>query len=248
MKIQIAALTLALALASGAVLAQTSGTSTPRIDQRQENQDKRIDQGVKSGELNQKEAARLEKGQARVDKMENKAAADGKVTGERAPQDRARAGQAKQENLPREARQASAEVSAGFMHYAAGASRPFFCAHRLQYRAFACRFSNTARLLNLRERSDDGHPESRNERHARVGSHRAAHHDARRVQGVLDAVDVSLRRNGIAKARGAAPQTGSGTGRPHGQPSGTWRRRRSARWSARRPSSPKSTAAGSLST
>ena len=60
------------------VYAQT--TSTPRIDQRQANQQQRIDQGVKSGQLNQKEAARLEKGQARVQKMESKAVADGKVT------------------------------------------------------------------------------------------------------------------------------------------------------------------------
>ena len=59
-------------------LAQT--TSTPRIDQRQQNQQQRIDQGVKSGQLNQKEAARLQKGQARVQKMEDKAVADGKVT------------------------------------------------------------------------------------------------------------------------------------------------------------------------
>jgi Tfp pilus assembly protein FimT len=59
-------------------LAQTQ--STPRIDQRQQNQERRIEQGEKSGALNQKEAARLEKGQARVQKMENKAAADGKVT------------------------------------------------------------------------------------------------------------------------------------------------------------------------
>lgn len=55
-------------------------TSTPRIDQRQANQERRIQAGEKSGQLNQKEAARLEKGQARVQKMENKAAADGKVT------------------------------------------------------------------------------------------------------------------------------------------------------------------------
>lgn len=51
-----------------------------RIDQRQANQDKRIDQGVQSGQLNQREAARLDKGQARVDKMENRALAnDGKI-------------------------------------------------------------------------------------------------------------------------------------------------------------------------
>ena len=55
-------------------------TSTPRIVQRQANQDKRIEQGVKSGELTKKEAARLEKGQERVQKMENKAMADGKMT------------------------------------------------------------------------------------------------------------------------------------------------------------------------
>ena len=55
-------------------------TSTPRIDQRQANQERRIEQGEKSGALTQKEAARLEKGQARIQKMENKAVADGKVT------------------------------------------------------------------------------------------------------------------------------------------------------------------------
>jgi Tfp pilus assembly protein FimT len=60
------------------VFAQT--TSTPRIDQRQKEQQQRIDQGVKSGQLNRKEAARLEKGQERIQKMENKAMADGKVS------------------------------------------------------------------------------------------------------------------------------------------------------------------------
>jgi uncharacterized membrane protein YebE (DUF533 family) len=58
------------------VLAQTS---TPNIDQRQANQQQRIDQGVKSGELTGKEAARLEKGQQRIQKMEDKAKSDGKV-------------------------------------------------------------------------------------------------------------------------------------------------------------------------
>ena len=68
----------AFAALSVPAFAQT--TSTPRIDQRQQNQQQRIDQGVKSGQLTQKEAARLEKGQARVQKMENKAMADGKMT------------------------------------------------------------------------------------------------------------------------------------------------------------------------
>jgi hypothetical protein len=62
----------------GVSFAQTS--STPRIDQRQAEQQKRIDQGVNSGALNQRETARLEKGQAHVQNMENKAVADGKVT------------------------------------------------------------------------------------------------------------------------------------------------------------------------
>ena len=59
-------------------LAQT--TSTPRIDQRQANQQQRIDRGVQSGALTEREAARLERGQTHVQNMENKAAADGKVT------------------------------------------------------------------------------------------------------------------------------------------------------------------------
>ena len=70
----------AAAFAALAVPAFAQTTSTPRIDQRQQNQQQRIDPGVKSGQLNEKEAARLEKGQARVQKMEDKAVADGKVT------------------------------------------------------------------------------------------------------------------------------------------------------------------------
>ena len=54
--------------------------STKRIDKRQDNQERRIEQGAKSGALTEKEAARLEKGQKRVQRMEDKAVADGKVT------------------------------------------------------------------------------------------------------------------------------------------------------------------------
>lgn len=68
----------AFAVLAMPVFAQTP--STPRVDQRQENQQRRIDQGVQSGQLTSKEAARLEKGQDRVQKLEDKAAADGKVT------------------------------------------------------------------------------------------------------------------------------------------------------------------------
>lgn len=55
--------------------------NTPGIDQRQANQERRIDQGVASGSLTQREANRLERGQQRIDNMENRAKADGVVTG-----------------------------------------------------------------------------------------------------------------------------------------------------------------------
>ena len=78
MSIRIVAIACAAVFASGAAFAQT--TSTPRIDKRQENQQKRIDEGVKSGQLNEKEARRLEKGQQRVQKAEDKAMADGTMS------------------------------------------------------------------------------------------------------------------------------------------------------------------------
>lgn len=70
-----AALVAAFALPA---LAQTD--STKRIDQRQLNQERRIEQGVKAGSLNEREAERLQRGQERVQKMEDKSAADGKLT------------------------------------------------------------------------------------------------------------------------------------------------------------------------
>ena len=78
--LKIAAITLALGMLPGLGFGQTGTSSTARIDQRQENQQRRIDQGVQSGELNKKEARRLQKGQDRIQRMEDKAAADGKVT------------------------------------------------------------------------------------------------------------------------------------------------------------------------
>ncbi len=55
-------------------------TATPGIDKRQANQERRIEQGVKSGELTKKEAARLEKREGKLQADKEKAAADGKVT------------------------------------------------------------------------------------------------------------------------------------------------------------------------
>ncbi len=54
--------------------------ATPGIDQRQANQERRIDQGVASGSLTPREANRLERGQQHVANMENRAKADGVVT------------------------------------------------------------------------------------------------------------------------------------------------------------------------
>lgn len=75
-----------LSLASAAVFAQaaSSPTATPRVDQRQANQQQRIEQGKASGELTRPEARRLQHQQAHIQHAEDKAKADGTVTaGER---------------------------------------------------------------------------------------------------------------------------------------------------------------------
>lgn len=54
--------------------------STPRVDQRQSNQEARIQQGAASGRLTPKETASLERGQMHVQNMETKVKADGVVT------------------------------------------------------------------------------------------------------------------------------------------------------------------------
>lgn len=53
---------------------------TPVIDQRQANQEKRIDQGIASGQLNEREANRLNKQQEHVNRMEDRAKSDGVMT------------------------------------------------------------------------------------------------------------------------------------------------------------------------
>lgn len=61
-------------------ISYAAGTNTPRLDQRQENQERRIEQGVESGTLNKREANRLNKTQDRIEQNEEKAKADGVVT------------------------------------------------------------------------------------------------------------------------------------------------------------------------
>lgn len=71
---------LALVIA-GTLLAGTSlAAQQGRINKRQARQDKRIEQGVASGQITNKEAAKLEAGQAKVQSAETAARADGKVT------------------------------------------------------------------------------------------------------------------------------------------------------------------------
>lgn len=60
--------------------ASAPGTHTPRIDARQAKQEKRVDQGIASGELTKREARRMNRQQAAVNKAEDKAKADGTVT------------------------------------------------------------------------------------------------------------------------------------------------------------------------
>lgn len=63
-------------------LAQTTGT----VVQRNVNQQERIEQGLQSGQLTTREAAKLEGQESRVEKMESRALKDGKLS----PEERAR--------------------------------------------------------------------------------------------------------------------------------------------------------------
>ncbi len=66
-----------LCLAAASTFAQTN---TPRVDQREANQQARIAQGAASGALTAHETHRLEKEQARINNAEDKAKSDGTVT------------------------------------------------------------------------------------------------------------------------------------------------------------------------
>lgn len=72
---------------SGALLASIgwvppcfAGIDTPRIDQRQANQERRIEQGETAGALTDREANRLENQQMRIEHQKDAAKADGVVT------------------------------------------------------------------------------------------------------------------------------------------------------------------------
>jgi len=76
--------TIGLALAAP-VLAQTPSSATPVLDQREANQQRRIEQGTASGQLTPREEERLKRRADRLEVHEAKAKSDGVVTpGERA--------------------------------------------------------------------------------------------------------------------------------------------------------------------
>jgi biopolymer transport protein ExbB/TolQ len=69
-----------LVVAGSSLAATTEGTSTPRIAHRQVKQEARIQQGVKSGELTKPEARNLRHDQRHIQRMKQRAKADGTVT------------------------------------------------------------------------------------------------------------------------------------------------------------------------
>jgi hypothetical protein len=85
--VRIHALIAALALTMGgaafaqAPVAPKDPLATPKIDQRQANQEKRIDQSIASGALTSKETARLEKRETKIEADKLAAKSGGKVTG-----------------------------------------------------------------------------------------------------------------------------------------------------------------------
>jgi len=79
-KTLIALLTLTGANAFAQAPAAAPGTHTPRVDQREANQQARIAEGAANGSLTAQETQRLEKEQARVNNAEARAKSDGTVT------------------------------------------------------------------------------------------------------------------------------------------------------------------------
>jgi uncharacterized membrane protein YebE (DUF533 family) len=61
-------------------------TKTPRVDRREQNQQKRVADGLKDGSITSREAAKIERDETRIQRDEARAKADGVVT----PRERAR--------------------------------------------------------------------------------------------------------------------------------------------------------------
>ncbi len=73
-------ITMSLVGIAAAQESTASGTRTPRVAKRQKHQQKRIGQGIHSGELTRREALRLEHEQREIRQEKREAKADGEVT------------------------------------------------------------------------------------------------------------------------------------------------------------------------
>ena len=78
MRIRLTAI--AAGLAACTIAATASAQNTADVVQRDVNQQNRIEQGLKSGQLTTKEAGKLEREESHIDKMESNALKDGKMT------------------------------------------------------------------------------------------------------------------------------------------------------------------------
>jgi uncharacterized membrane protein YebE (DUF533 family) len=77
---KIVSVILTTVFALGLSIAASAQNNTPRVDRREHRQRSRIHQGVRSGQLNRREAHRLRRQQAVTRAEEAAAKADGKVT------------------------------------------------------------------------------------------------------------------------------------------------------------------------
>lgn len=81
MKLKTTLIAMSFALVAAPVLAQTPNAgATPGIEKRLDNQERRIEQGEKSGALTTREAGRLEAREAKTEADLAAAKSDGKVT------------------------------------------------------------------------------------------------------------------------------------------------------------------------
>lgn len=76
----------ALAAVAAAAPAFAADPAMPVVEKRQQLQQERIGRGIESGQLTPREAVRLERQQAGIERAERRAGADGKIT----PKERAR--------------------------------------------------------------------------------------------------------------------------------------------------------------
>ena len=91
------AMTLAALAVAGLFPVAASAQTTGSEVQRDVNQERRIEQGLRSGSLTTQEAGRLERDQARIDRMESNALKDGKLS----PEEKARIRRAQNEESRR---------------------------------------------------------------------------------------------------------------------------------------------------